>query len=345
MNGMERCCPAAIEGPVTLQRGNGSAGAVGGLGNGLRPRELAPPGGERAWRLPDALLPPSLPSPARMAPLAGCAGEFWDAWHLAGDIPRSPPAPELQGRAFQVAETGPLAADWSGAASAQQCPAAWESAVAAGSPWLELTLRVDCASSHELCGSSCPCSSRLALGGGHLSWRCWSGPCPGLHAAAEASRWEVPAISAVASRPRTMELAVLARCPRGPLSRPRAAGAGVSLLRQAPAGLDPRCPIQGVWQPLGLPSCPCPPWLAPRAAVAGRGRCRSGSLFWLRASPAGMCGRAAGGGRIPYLGSERLQLCGLRPDSGAGVLQLTARPLALCARPWRSAGGAANWGA
>jgi len=162
--------------------------------------------------------------------------------------------------------------------------------------------------------------------------RCWSGP-PGFCTPREASRREVPAISWVASQSRWRWTGGAARWPPGCVGRP--AGGWGCRCCAAPAGL---ILVRSGRQTAA--ACLCPARVAgARRAVPGPRRCSSREPPGC-GSPAGNGGRAGGlGGGFLTWASRARQLGGPAPGSGGGVLQLTARNLSPCARPWRSAGG------
>ena len=317
MNGMDEMLPGAIEGPVTLQRADGSAGARWRLGNGLVRAELGPAGVEQLWGA-DAL--PQLASPLEWRRWRD-RGEFWDAWDLAGDYRDHPLPLSWQGE-LQVAEQGPLCCRlvWRG-----QCGSSalrLDLQLLAGSPWLELTLRVDWRQRHELLRLELPLQQQALRWAADTSGGVLERPAR-VCTPREASRWEVPAISWVASQAADGGLAVLLDGPQGVSAGPQALG--VSLLR-SPSWPDPGAD-QGV-QRLRLALCPCPGgWrqaAVPAAAVQFR------EPLWLRPAPPGMAAGPAGWRRILDLGSRALQLVALRPDPEQGVLQLTAQNLSPC---------------
>ncbi|MCT0200191.1 alpha-mannosidase [Synechococcus sp. CS-1325] len=310
--------PLAIDGPVQLKRRDAENGAGWLLGNGRILAQLGPTGLEQLQGA-DGL-------PQLSAPLAWCRwgdrGEFWDAWDLAGDH-RDHPLPLSWEPGPELAEQGPLCSRlvWRGQAGASRLRL--DIQLRAGSPWLELTLSVDWRQRHELLRLELPLGQRARRWAADTAGGVLERPAE-VCTAREASRWEVPAISWVASQAASSGLAVLLDGPQGVSAGPDRLG--VSLLR-GPCWPDPGA--DGGLQRLRLALLPCAGGWRQAAVAAEAVRFRE--PLWRRPGGGGQ------GSWLPILdlGDSDLRLIGLRPDPEAGVLQLTVQNLSPCRRQLR----------
>lgn len=290
------------------------------LGNGLLWAQLGPLGLEQLWGGDHS---PQLAEPLQWRRWID-RGEFWDAWDLAADY-RQHPLPLHWEPGPVLAEVGPLCSRlvWRGHCGASALRLDLQ--LRAGCPWLELNLRVDWRQRHELL--------RLELALQHPAVR-WAadtsaGVIERIAAAAnprEASRWEVPAISWLASQASTGGLAVLLDGPQGVSGS--AAALGISLLR-GPTWPDPGA--DNGTQRLRLALMPCAQgWrqagVAP-AAVRFREPC------WLRPAKGSS---ASVPGSVLQLGHPDLRLISLVGEGqgsgnvSGGTARLTVQNLSPC---------------
>lgn len=241
-------------------------------------------------------------------PLAWCRyedrGEFWDAWDIAANY-RSRPLPWRWDGEPQWRERGPLCASfrWRGTCGASRVRL--DGRLLAGSPWLELVLSVDWRQRHELLRLEVPLAEPAQRWAADTSGGVLERPAEPL-TARERARWEVAAISWMASCGAGGEMAVLLDGPQGVSAR--ADRLGVSLLR-APTWPDPGA--DNGWQRLRLALLPCAPgWrtaAVPEQALAFREPpllLRGGQV---RARPGGSAAPVA----LPALPAG-VQLLGLR---------------------------------
>ncbi|TVS04990.1 MAG: alpha-mannosidase [Cyanobium sp. PLM2.Bin73] len=252
----------AAEGTPALPRG---AVWVDGLraGNGAVSVELGPAGIEQ--------LRDGQGRPLLEGPLAWCRygdrGEFWDAWDIAANY-RSRPLPWRWDGEPQWRERGPLCASfrWRGTCGASRVRL--DGRLLAGSPWLELVFSVDWRQRHELLRLEVPLAEPAQRWAADTSGGVLERPAEPL-TARERARWEVAAISWMASCGAGGEMAVLLDGPQGVSAR--ADRLGVSLLR-APTWPDPGA--DNGWQRLRLALLPCAPgWrtaAVPEQALAFR---------------------------------------------------------------------------
>jgi len=268
--------PTAPWRPVTLQRLSESAGpGRWRLANGLVAVTLGPLGVEG---LEDAAGQPLLAGPLRWCRY-GDRGEFWDAWDLSrvyGDHP----LPWTWEEEPRWVEEGPLCVRlvWRGRCG--RSAVRLDGRLLAGSPWFELVLRVDWRQRHELLRLVVPLASRACR---------WAADAPGgvserptvPRTARERSRWEVSAISWIASvgDGRGDGLAVVLDGPQGVAAGPEELS--VSLVR-GPTWPDPGAdnglqrlrlalmPASGGWRAAAVPQQACrfrePLWLRPGAS-------------------------------------------------------------------------------
>jgi alpha-mannosidase len=306
--------------PVQLRlEPSAAAPELWSLSNGLITVELGPEGVRQLWGA-DGL--PQLAGPLQWRRWRD-HGEFWDAWDLAGDYRDHPLELEWLAGPMLV-EQGPLCSRlvWRGRAG--QSALRLDVQLRAGCPWLELSLTVDWRQQHELLRLELPLaqvSSRYAAdtSGGVLE-RPAAASTP-----REQARWEVPAISWIASQGQAGGLAVLLAGPQGVSAQPDRLG--ISLLR-APTWPDPSA--DNGYQRLRLALLPCPGgW---RQAAVPQQAVRFREPVWLRpqlprdrqVEPAPMALPSA-----LRLGTAALHLVGLRPDpeGEAGVAVLTVQNL------------------
>ncbi len=217
--------------PVTLERLPGDRERWR-LANGLVSVTLGPGGVEE---MADATGRALLGAPLRWCRY-GDRGEFWDAWDLAPTY-RDHPLPWIWDGEPRWIARGPLCGHlvWRGRCG--QSPVRLDGRLLAGTPWLELVLRLDWRQRHELLRLEVPLANRACR---------WAADAPGgvserpttPHTPRERSRWEVSAVSWIASveEGRGDGLAVLLEGPQGASAGPEELG--VSLLR-APTWPDP----------------------------------------------------------------------------------------------------------
>ena len=318
--------------PVALTAiGDRQGGGLWRLENGLVGAELAAQGVLQLWGA-DGM-------PLLAEPLQWCRwrdhGEFWDAWDLAADYRQNPLPLHWQGEP-ELAEQGPLCTRlvWRGCCGLSALRL--DVQLRAASPWLELTLRVDWRQRHELLRLEIPLArpaDRVAAdtSGGVIER-------PGVpRTAREQARWEVPAISWLATA--GPGVAVLLDGPQGVLgSRDRL---GVSLLR-APTWPDPAA--DNGLQRLRLALLPCAEgW---RQQQVPQRACCFREPLWLRPAPADVAEARTPSPWPPLnLGDPALALIGLEPAEGAGEAWLTVQNLSPLRQPllpsagWRLAEG------
>ena len=258
--------------------------------------------------------------PQLSGPLAWCRwgdhGEFWDAWDLASDY-RDKPLPLAWQPGPELAEQGPLCTRlvWRGDCGRSRLRL--DVQLRAGSPWLELCLQVDWRQCHELLRLELPLAQSACRIAADAPAGVLERPAEPTNGR-EQARWEVPAISWVASQASAGGgLAVLLDGPQG------VSGGvdrlGVSLLR-GPTWPDPSAD-QGL-QRLRLALMPCAEgW---RQQSVPRLAARFREPIWLR---------PAGGTEAPQpwpaldLGSEALQLVEFQALEQPGEARLTLQNL------------------
>lgn len=241
-------------GGLSLRRGGSGPAAPppGGIHHPVQRTRLAGPAGEERWRLENGLVAvavgslgveqlwdsrgrPQLAAPLRWGRFAD-RGEFWDAWDLAKDYADHPLDWSWEGPPRWL-ENGPLCAQvvWRGRCG--ESAVRLDGRLLAGSPWFELVLRIDWRQRHELLRLQVPLATIA---------RRWAADTPGgvierpaaAHTARERARWEVAAVSWVASVGEGPGdgLALLLDGPQG--ASAEADHLGVSLLR-GPTWPDP----------------------------------------------------------------------------------------------------------
>jgi alpha-mannosidase len=315
----------------------GEAGQRWRLENGRLAVRIGPGGVEQIW---DGDGQPCLAAPLAWRRWAD-RGEFWDAWDIAADH-RAHPLPWSWDGAPRWLERGPLCArfEWRGRCGGSAVRL--EGRLLAASPMLELTLGVDWRQRHELLQLEVPLA-RPALR--------WAADTPGgvlerpaePATAREKARWEVPALSWLASVEAAPGggLALLLDGPQGVSATP--GHLGVSLLR-APTWPDPGADNGFQRQRLALMLCPRG-WRAD-AVVAQAQRLRE--PLWCRpvthgpvpARASGSADQARAVDPLPLLPplADDLQLISLRADEGAAVepgcrsVRLSVQNLGPCRR-------------
>jgi alpha-mannosidase len=293
---------AAVQAPVWVEGWR--------CGNGLVSFGLGPGGLEQLW---DGAGQPQLAGPLAWRRYAD-RGEFWDAWDIAANYREHPLDWAWQGEPTWL-EQGPLCTTflWRGRCGASAVRL--EGRLLANTPWLELVLSVDWRQRHELLRLEIPLGQPAQRWAADTSGGVLERPAQAL-TAREQARWEVPAISWLASVAAGGDgLAVLLDGPQGVSASPEQLG--VSLLR-APTWPDPGA--DNGQQRLRLALLPCASgWSraeVPQQAVAFR------EPLWLR--PAVAQGRADRRQACPPLG-DGLLLLGCRPSGDGGAVVLTVQ--------------------
>jgi alpha-mannosidase len=248
MAALEGLEPVAIDHPVRLERLAGPDGAMERwrLGNGLVALELGPEGVEQLW---DANGVSQLAAPLAWQRYRD-AGEFWDAWDLTSDYAEHPLDWCWDGET-QWAEQGPLCASFVRRGRCGSSAVRLEGRLQAASPWLELVLSVDWRARHELLRLEIPLQQPAQRWAADTTGGVIERPAQAI-TPRELARWEVPAISWIASVPLSGGLAVLLDGPQGASATPERLG--ISLLR-APTWPDPGA--DNGWQRLRLALLPC----------------------------------------------------------------------------------------
>jgi len=226
----------AVIDPVRLEPQPGLGPDHWRLDNGLVGVLLGPAGVEQVF---DAAGKPRLAGPARWCRWAD-RGEFWDAWDIAADH-RDHPLPWRWDGPPRWRERGPLCASFLQGGWVGESPVRLLGRLRAGSPWLELTLSLHWRQRHELLRLELPLADPACRWAADTAGGVIERPAE-PRTARERARWEVPAISWLASQaPATAEasgpgLAVLLAGPQGVSAD--AGLLGVSLLR-GPTWPDP----------------------------------------------------------------------------------------------------------
>jgi alpha-mannosidase len=297
----------AIEQPVQLTQGD----QRWQLSNGLVLAEFDPSG---LVQLRGADGVPQLQGPLEWRRWTD-RGEFWDAWDIAANY-RDQPLPLHWHPGPELAEQGPLCTRLVWRGHCGRSALRLDVQLRAASPWLELSLQVDWCQRHELL--------RLELPLAQPAWRFAADTPAGVlerpaepRNGREQARWEVPAISWLASQAVAGGLAVLLDGPQG------VSGSvdrlGVSLLR-GPTWPDPSAD-QGL-QRLRLALMPCAQgW---RQQAVPRQAARFREPLWLRP--------ARGSQQAPAwtgfdLGSEALQLVAVQSVGQSGEARITVQNL------------------
>jgi alpha-mannosidase len=243
-------------------------------GNGLITLQLGAAGVEQVW---DRQGMPQL-ADALAWRRYGDRGEFWDAWDLAADYGAHPLPWCWQGEP-RWCELGPLCAHfvWHGRCGGSSVRL--DGRILAGSPWLELVFSVNWCQRHELLRLEVPLRQRADRWAADTSGGVLERPAEPCNPR-EQARWEVAAVSWLASCAPAGGLALLLDGPQGVSARPDQLG--VSLLR-APTWPDPGAdngrvrqrlallPCAGSWRAAAVPdqaqSFREPLWLRPLSAA------------------------------------------------------------------------------
>jgi len=312
----QAAAPAPVH-PVVCQE---LAGGRWRLGNGLLSAEIGPAGLEQ---LSDAAGRAYLLAPAQLRRYRD-AGEFWDAWDLAADY-AAQPCPIAWQHSFAWIERGPLCVQLSWRGRLGSSAVRLDARLQAASPWLELLFSIDWRQQHELLRFEVPLAQDACRWASDTSGGVIERPAQSF-TVREQARWEVPAISWLASEAAAPGggLGVLLDGPQGVSASPKQLG--VSLLR-APTWPDPSA--DNGWQRLRLALTPCPAgWrlaALPQRAVQFR------EPLWcrpLRLEPrpdADQVGRATALVTLPALGPDLLLL-------GARHGVITVQNLSSCRR-------------
>jgi len=281
--------PPALANPVEISGGRCSNGLVGFQLGAAGVEQLWGGGGE-----------PLLEGPLRWRRYRD-QGEFWDAWDLAADYPDQALPWAWQGQP-QWIEQGPLCATflWKGRCGSSSVRL--QGRLLADSPWLELVVSIDWRQRHELLRLQVPLAAAAPRWAADTSGGVLERPALPV-TAREQARWEVPAISWIASAGSGQDLAVLLDGPQGVSAAPESLG--VSLLR-APTWPDPGA--DNGWQRQRLGLLPCPRGWAGEAVPAQAVAFREPLWYRPAAGPTGPDPVQA----LPPL-APGLQLVGLRP--------------------------------
>ncbi|MEY4360509.1 MAG: hypothetical protein RLZZ631_1995, partial [Cyanobacteriota bacterium] len=316
--------PFAVEQPVRLEP---VAERRWLLSNGLVRAELGDAGVLQLWD--------SQGLPQLSDPLAWCRwadhGEFWDAWDLAADY-RDKPLPLHWDPEPVVAEQGPLCSRlvWRGMCGSSALRL--DVQLRAATPWLELVLQVDWQQRHELLRLEVPLAQPACRYAADTPGGVLERPAQTLHPR-EQARWEVPAISWIASQCAAGGgLAVLLDGPQGV-----SAGVdrlGVSLLR-APTWPDPSAD-QGL-QRMRLALMPCAEGWRQQAVPRQAQRLRE--PIWMRPAAVAQAdvetlSQPAGWPALD-LGSEALQLLHLQRLEGGAEARVVLQNLSPQRQPVR----------
>jgi len=318
--------PTTVVHPVRLSLPvPGTATPIWSLSNGLLRAELGPEGLRQIWGADGR---PQLASSLEWRRWRD-HGEFWDAWDIAADYRDHPLSLHWQPTP-QLAEQGPLCTRlvWRGRCGASDLRL--DVQLRAASPWLELSLSVRWRQRHELLRLEIPLAQRALRYAADTSGGVLERPAL-ARTPREQSRWEVPAISWMASQADGGGLAVLLDGPQGVSAQ--ADRLGVSLLR-APTWPDPSA--DNGHQRLRLALMPCAGGWRQQAVPQQAVRFREPP--WLR--PAGGAPDPADGACTGFsLGSPHLQLLGLRPGPAAGEALLSVQNLSPLRQPLDLGGG------
>jgi alpha-mannosidase len=309
-----------VQNPVQVLRDSDAAdGPRWRLDNGLVGASIGPGGVERLW---DGHGRQLLAGPLGWRRWRD-QGEFWDAWDLAADY-RDHPLPWIWSGAPQWRERGPLCASFTWRGCCGGSPVRLQGRLLAGCPWLELVLQVRWRQRHELLRLEVPLAQPACRWAADTSGGVIERPASARNPR-EQARWEVPAISWIASvSPDGIgDLALLLDGPQGVSGQ--AERLGVSLLR-GPTWPDPGADNGLQRQRLAL--MPCPGGWRNAAVPAQALRLRE--PLWCRPLRAGATGDQRWTG-LPPLAPD-LQLVALRPAATQGEALLTVQNNGPCRR-------------
>ena len=283
------------------------------LANGLLSVELGLDGVRQLWGADG--------QPQLAAPLQWCRwrdhGEFWDAWDIAAAY-RDHPLPLRWEGVPELAEQGPLCTRlvWRGRCG--RSALRLDVQLRAACPWLELQLQVDWRQRHELLRLEIPLVQPAVRVAADTAGGVLERPAQ-PNQARERARWEVPAVSWVASQAAAGAggLAVLLDGPQGVSGE--AERLGVSLLR-APTWPDPSA--DNGLQRLRLALLPCGQGWRQQAVPQAAREFREPP--WLRPSPGPVAPMAL---VAEPFGSAAVQVIALRPLEEPGALWITLHNL------------------
>ena len=318
---------AAITNPVVLEA-NASNWR---LANGLVAVEIGAEGVQQLWGA-DGL--PQLSGPMQWRRWRD-QGEFWDAWDIAADY-REHPLPLTWEGTPELVEQGPLCCRFVVRGCCGQSPLRLDIQLRAASPYLELTLMVDWCQRHELLRLELPLGQAALRYAADTSAGVLERPTQPMTPREEA-RWEVTAISWVATQPQAggSGLAVLLDGPQGVSASPERLG--VSLLR-APTWPDPSAD-NGI-QRLRLALAPCQDgW---RSAGAPRLAQRFREPLWVRPAQRraeNTAGSLDAASPIDLMegidwANAQIRLLSCRPGSGPRQLALRLQSLSPQRQSW-----------
>jgi alpha-mannosidase len=309
-----------VQNPVqVLQESDASGGSRWRLDNGLVGASIGPAGVERLWDCHGRQL---LAGPLEWRRWRD-QGEFWDAWDLAADY-RDHPLPWSWSGAPQWRERGPLCASFVWRGRCGNSPVRLEGRLLAGCPWLELVLQVRWQQRHELLRLEVPLAQPACRWAADTSGGVIERPAIARNPR-EQARWEVPAISWIASvSPGGLgDVALLLDGPQGVSGQ--AERLGVSLLR-GPTWPDPGADNGLQRQRLAL--MPCPGGWRNAAVPAAAVRLRE--PLWCRPLKPGAADDRGWPG-LPPLAPD-LQLVALRPAARPSEALLAVQNHGPCRR-------------
>jgi alpha-mannosidase len=298
------------------------------LSNGLMALTIGAQGVEQVWDQAGRAL---LAAPLGWRRWAD-RGEFWDAWDIAADY-RSHPLPWQWEGAPEWVERGPLCCRFLWRGRCGGSAVRLDGRLLAGSAALELVLSVDWCQRHELLQLELPLANPAIRWAADTAAGVIERPARAV-TPREQARWEVPAVSWLASVAGTGGgLALLLDGPQGVSASPE--HLGVSLLR-APTWPDPGA--DNGWQRQRLALMVCEAGWRPDGVPRQARRLRE--PLWIRPAPEPH-GAAAADPRswFPPLAAD-LRLVGLRPlEDGSGDVVLTLQNLGPCRRRLELSGG------
>jgi alpha-mannosidase len=310
--------PAATPQEVAVQAPVWSEPLAAGrwrISNGLLAAELGAGGLEQLWGADGQ---PQLAAPLQWRRWHD-SGEFWDAWDLAADH-REHPLPLEWEPALELVEQGPLCVRLVARGRCGASPLRLDLRLLAGSPWLELVLRVHWRQRHELLQLEVPLQQRACRWAADTPAGVLERPAVPC-TAREKARWEVPAIAWTCSQAERGGLAVLLDGPQGVSGT--AERLGISLLR-GPTWPDPGA--DNGLQRLRLALMPCADGWRQAAVPAAARAFRAPSWCRPATSPA-----------VPppalALGSAQLDPVAIAPEAEPGVVRLTVQNLSPCRQP------------
>lgn len=238
--------PAAVVDPLQCRTECSPTGEAWRWSNGQISALISADGLEQLW---DREGVPQLAAPLALLRFAD-AGEYWDAWDLAAGY-RDQPLPVVWDDAMELVERGPLLLHARRRGRIGASRFRLDLRLLAASPWLEVTVAIDWRQRHELLRLECALAQRSLRTATDTTGGVIERPAEAL-LPRERSRWEVTAISWVASQARVGGLALLLDGPQGVHGSEERLG--VSLLR-GPTWPDPGA--DNGWHRLRLALMPC----------------------------------------------------------------------------------------